>query len=106
MRELIDLYAEISGITPQVEIRPELLRPVENPVVTGSYEKLAAHAGWKPEITLIHSLRDIYAYWLDTFKKKQLKHRGHRDIFRVLKTKALLMHYYYGTWGTVEIVFI
>lgn len=63
--QLIDLYTEISGITPQVETRPELLRPVENPVVTGSYEKLAAHAGWKPEITLIHSLRDIYAYWLE-----------------------------------------
>jgi len=63
--QLIDLYAEISGIAPQVETRPELLRPVENPVVTGSYEKLAAHAGWKPEITLINSLRDIYAYWLE-----------------------------------------
>jgi len=63
--QLIDLYAEISDVTPQVETRPELLRPVENPVVIGSYEKLAAHAGWKPEITLIHSLRDIYAYWLE-----------------------------------------
>ena len=63
--QLIDLYAEISGITPQVETRPELLRPVENPMVIGSYEKLAAHTGWKPQITLIHSLRDIYAYWLE-----------------------------------------
>jgi GDP-4-dehydro-6-deoxy-D-mannose reductase len=63
--QLIDLYAELSGISPQVETRPELLRPVENPVVTGSYEKLAAHTGWKPEITLLHSLRDIYAYWLE-----------------------------------------
>jgi GDP-4-dehydro-6-deoxy-D-mannose reductase len=61
--ELIDLYGEIAGFVPQVEIKPELLRPVENPVVTGSYGKLADHVGWKPEITLVHSLRDIYTYW-------------------------------------------
>jgi GDP-4-dehydro-6-deoxy-D-mannose reductase len=64
--QLIALYAELSGVTPQVETMQELLRPVENPVVTGSYEKLAAHAGWKPQITLIDSLRDIYAHWMKT----------------------------------------
>ena len=68
--QIIALYAEISGLDPQVETRPELLRPVENPVVTGSFEKLAAHVGWQPEITLMNSLRDIYAYWLEHVTSK------------------------------------
>jgi len=62
--ELIDMFSETSGISPAAEVRAELQRPVENPKIIGSYEKINAHVGWQPEITLRESIKDIYEYWL------------------------------------------
>jgi GDP-4-dehydro-6-deoxy-D-mannose reductase len=53
-----DLVAEIA---PDVKLMPdeELLRPVEVPVMRGSYEKLHRATGWEPSISLATSLHDV-----------------------------------------------
>ena len=48
-------------IAPEVQlvVDPTLLRPVEVPVMRGSFEKLHDATGWEPVITLETSLRDV-----------------------------------------------
>jgi GDP-4-dehydro-6-deoxy-D-mannose reductase len=48
-------------IAPEVQlvVDPTLLRPVEVPVMRGSFEKLHDATGWEPTINLESSLRDI-----------------------------------------------
>ncbi len=41
---------------------PELMRPVDLPVLRGSYDKLHAATGWKPEFTLPTTLSDLLAW--------------------------------------------
>lgn len=42
---------------------PALVRPVDVPVLRGDPARIEAATGWKPEICLEDTLRDILAYW-------------------------------------------
>jgi len=57
--EIVDLLMEIVGVNlTQVE-DPALVRPVDVPVLRGSFAKLHAATGWKPSITLAATLADV-----------------------------------------------
>jgi GDP-4-dehydro-6-deoxy-D-mannose reductase len=59
---LIDVAHElVAQIAPDVQLVPDvdLLRPVEVPVMRGSYRKLHAATGWEPTISLSTSLSDV-----------------------------------------------
>jgi GDP-4-dehydro-6-deoxy-D-mannose reductase len=51
----------VERIAPGVDLRvdPSLLRPVEVPVMRGSYEKIHEITGWEPSIPLEESLSDV-----------------------------------------------
>jgi len=53
-----DLVAQIA---PDVKLMTdeELLRPVDVPVMRGSYEKIHEATGWEPSISLATSLHDV-----------------------------------------------
>jgi GDP-4-dehydro-6-deoxy-D-mannose reductase len=61
---VIEMFAQIAGVTPRIEIDPTKVRPVENDRVIGSHAKLTAAIGWRPTIGLADSLRAIYEDWL------------------------------------------
>lgn len=44
---------------------PELMRPVDVPLLVGNADKLAALTGWKPEIPLRRTLADVLEAWRD-----------------------------------------
>jgi GDP-4-dehydro-6-deoxy-D-mannose reductase len=56
LRELI----AIAGVPVEVREDPERMRPLDVPVFVGSAQKLEAATGWRPEVPLSQSLRDIY----------------------------------------------
>jgi GDP-4-dehydro-6-deoxy-D-mannose reductase len=56
LRELIS----IAGVAVEVRDDPARLRSGDAPVSVGSPEKLRARTGWRPQIPLVRSLRDIY----------------------------------------------
>ena len=59
---LIDIaYDLVAQIAPDVRLVPDvdLLRPVEVPVMRGSYRKLHKATGWEPTISLSTSLSDV-----------------------------------------------
>ena len=61
---VIEMFATIAGVAPQIEVDPAKVRPVENDQVVGSHAKLTEALGWHPTIALAESLRAIYEFWL------------------------------------------
>ncbi len=52
-----------AGTSLELETDPELVRPVEVPVLRGDPGRLVEATGWKPEIPLEETLADVLAYW-------------------------------------------
>ncbi len=63
IQNIIDLLCKITNTMPSFRVDSKLLRPVENRIVTGSYEKINKLCGWKPEITLEDSITSIVEWW-------------------------------------------
>lgn len=65
IQEILSRLIAISGLNVQVDHDPARMRPSEVPVVYGSYARAEQEFDWRPEISLEHTLRDVYQYWLD-----------------------------------------
>ena len=39
------------------------IRPIDNPRIVGSYQKIQRDLGWKPTIPFEQSLQSMYHYW-------------------------------------------
>ena len=63
IKQLLETLIEIAGIQVKVVADPERYRPLETPVVYGSFDKIAKAIGWRPEISLKRSLEDAYDEW-------------------------------------------
>lgn len=56
---------ELAGTELALVTDPELVRPVDVPVLVGSPSKLRSATGWKPETALEKTLLDVLGYWED-----------------------------------------
>ncbi len=63
LKDIIQKMSDVLGIKTVIEVNPSLIRPNENKKVTGSYQKINTDLGWKPELSLEDSIRDLIAYW-------------------------------------------
>lgn len=61
--DIIEAYRKITGLNPLLQVDPKLIRPVENPIVIGSAEKIRISLGWRPEVDFHVSLNSIIDYW-------------------------------------------
>jgi GDP-4-dehydro-6-deoxy-D-mannose reductase len=57
------LLLELSGADLELVPDPALVRPVDVPVLRGSLRRVGEAVGWRPEIPLSQTLRDVLAYW-------------------------------------------
>jgi GDP-4-dehydro-6-deoxy-D-mannose reductase len=58
IRDLVDGFAELTGIQPKLEVDPALYRPTDaTPLL--STDKIRERCGWQPSISFAQSLRDI-----------------------------------------------
>lgn len=69
--DVIAAFMEVTGLKPAVEVDQKLLRPVENPAIVGSHEKITKAFGWKPEIDFPTSLASIIDYWRNHVPKHE-----------------------------------
>ena len=53
----------LAGADLTLETDPELVRPVDVPVLRGDAAKLRAATGWEPSIPLATTLADVLASW-------------------------------------------
>ncbi len=60
---LLDTLLSFSDCSIKITADPKKMRKCENPVIFGSYDKFSKLTGWKPNIPLTDSLKDILNYW-------------------------------------------
>lgn len=70
IQSILNQLISISGLRVDVQLDQARMRPAEVPIVYGSSAKALKDFGWKPEIELAQTLKDIYAYWLRRAKGK------------------------------------
>jgi len=66
IRDIVNLFSEITDIPITIEQNTYLMRPIDNPILIGSYRKLHEHTGWEPLIPLKESLKNIFDHWCNT----------------------------------------
>ena len=65
---LSDALMSFTGMTGRevtVEIDPDLLRPVDVPLLVGDSGRLREETGWAPSISTGRMLEDLFTYWED-----------------------------------------
>lgn len=63
IRELLHGLVARTRVTVRIEQDPALLRPVDTPRLTGSFERLRRDTGWEPSIGIDRMLDDLLGYW-------------------------------------------
>jgi GDP-4-dehydro-6-deoxy-D-mannose reductase len=63
IREIVILLSDMYHIDVQVQQEQSQIRPIDNPRIVGSYQKIQQDLGWKPTIPFEQSLRSMYQYW-------------------------------------------
>ena len=63
IKDIITSLSEILGIQVSVHQEQAQIRPIDNPRIIGSYQKIQRDLGWKPTIPFEQSLKSMYAYW-------------------------------------------
>lgn len=61
--EVAERLCALAGVDLELVTDPDLVRPVDLPVLRGDASRLAADTGWKPERTLDETLADVLDYW-------------------------------------------
>lgn len=72
MEEMVHRLFSITGQEPRMETDPSLFRPIDTPDLRGDASRLYRELGWKPEISLDDTLRDI----LDEARRHQAALKG------------------------------
>lgn len=70
IRKIVTMLSEMYGIPVQVFENPTQIRPMDNPRIIGSYQKIQHDLGWHPAITFEQSLRSMYEYWYKKLSEK------------------------------------
>jgi GDP-4-dehydro-6-deoxy-D-mannose reductase len=66
MQTVLDQLIVEADVDVELQVDPTLLRPADFSFNKPSCEKFVQMTGWKPEITLEQTLRDILEYWHET----------------------------------------
>jgi len=61
--QVLDILGELTGLMVERQVNPDLLRPNELMVITGSSAKLAETTGWVAYYDFSESLNDMVTYW-------------------------------------------
>lgn len=70
-QDVLDILLSLSDKKIAIETDEKLLRPQDIPDIYADTSKLVAATGWKPEIPLETSLRDLLAYWRQILYNKK-----------------------------------
>jgi len=63
MQEVLDMLLALSKTKVKVKVDPARLRPSDVPILLSDSSKLVSLTGWKPEIPLKKTFKDLLDYW-------------------------------------------
>jgi GDP-4-dehydro-6-deoxy-D-mannose reductase len=63
VQEVVEAIRTLVGFNFDVEQRPELMRPCDEPITAGSNARFRSCCNWTPEISLSATLRDMLEWW-------------------------------------------
>lgn len=63
MQDLLDMIIDITKLKVKVEVDPKLVRPTDEPIIFGDSTKLKKATGWKQEIPISQTLKDMIDFW-------------------------------------------
>jgi len=63
LKSIIENIMDLVGYHIEIEIDPALVRPNDNEIIIGSYDKIKNQLNWEPTINLNQSLKDIIEDW-------------------------------------------
>lgn len=69
MKDIISIIEAEIGHRFEIKTDPALLRPTDEKIIVGDVEKLKRDTGWKQEITMERTIRDMLQYWRDRGRK-------------------------------------
>jgi GDP-4-dehydro-6-deoxy-D-mannose reductase len=59
LKDVIDLLANVFNVQIITETDPKKVRPLDNRIIIGSFEKMKEHTGWEPKFSLEDSLKTL-----------------------------------------------
>jgi GDP-4-dehydro-6-deoxy-D-mannose reductase len=68
VRELLDGLLRLSQVNVEIQVDPALLRPVDQPVLLGSHDRLTRETGWQPAIAWEQTLADLLDDWRERLR--------------------------------------
>ena len=63
--EILDMLVKEAGVEVEIKQDPARMRPSDVPVLVGDNSKFSKATGWKPEIPMEKTVKEIYKFWLD-----------------------------------------
>lgn len=69
--DVLTMLSELAGVDVAIVFDAARMRPSDTPCLYGSYEKIEAHTGWRPEIPLRESLQDALDDWVERLSKEE-----------------------------------
>lgn len=59
LKDIVDMLAEIFNVEIITEIDPKRVRPIDNRIIIGCFNKIKQHTGWYPQFQLKESLEAV-----------------------------------------------
>jgi len=63
MKEMLDILLALSKAKVKIKVDPERLRPSDVPILLSDSSKFVSLTGWKPQIPLEQTFKDLLNYW-------------------------------------------
>ena len=63
IEEVVEMLRKLVNFNFELEVDPKLLRPTDEPIIYGDSGKFKRETGWKQEIPLEITLKDMLDYW-------------------------------------------
>jgi GDP-4-dehydro-6-deoxy-D-mannose reductase len=67
IRDIVTMLSDILGVPVEINQQGSQIRPIDNPRIIGSNEKMQREMNWKPEISFRETLKSMVFYWEQRF---------------------------------------
>jgi GDP-4-dehydro-6-deoxy-D-mannose reductase len=62
LKDVVNLLAKIFNVKVTTETDPKRVRPIDNKIIIGCFEKIKEHTGWQPKFKLEDSLKAVVEF--------------------------------------------